>query len=455
MSLREFLKEMENAKEVLHVKDSLSTKFEIPFIMKSFDNQGPVLMFENVRDYETKVVANICGTRERICAALSVDQNGLYRRLTEAWRSPKKPKIVKDGAVKEVSEDDLRKIPILTHFEGDAGPYVTSAVVYARSIDGKVENASVHRLQVLDKKRLAIRLVPRHLFKLWQMAKESGKDLEVSISIGVHPAVMLAASSPVPFGVNEFEVANALMDGGLRLVKCENVDAYAPAEAELVLEGKISATKEVVEGPLVDITGTYDIQRKQPVVEVLGVMHREGYVYQALLPSGAEHRLLMGLPHEVLIWEAVSRVVPKVCAVNLSVGGGGWLHAIISIEKQLDGDSKNALLAAFAAHPSLKHAVVVDSDINVFDASDVEWAIATRFQASEDLIVINSVRGSTLDSSADQETGLTSKIGVDATRPFTKPKEKFARAKIPVSKRVETLVSKLVGLREEQTPRAN
>jgi 2,5-furandicarboxylate decarboxylase 1 len=175
-------------------------------------------------------------------------------------------------------------------------------------------------------------------------------------------------------------------------------------------------------------------------------MHREDYVYQALLPSGAEHRLLMGLPHEVLIWEAVSKVVPKVYAVNLSVGGSGWLHAIISVEKQLDGDGKNALLAAFAAHPSLKHAVVVDSDIDVFNVSDVEWAIATRFQASEDIIIIKNVRGSTLDSSADQETGLTSKMGVDATKPFTKPNEKFERAKIPVTKHVEAIVHKVIGL---------
>ena len=446
MSFREFLKHAETKKEILRIKDEVSTRFEIPFIMKSFDTQGAILVFDNVKNYETKVVANICGTRKRICAAIKVDHDRLYRRLIDAWRSPRKPKIIEDGAVKEIVENDLSKIPVLRHFERDAGPYITSAVVYARSIDGKVENVSVHRLKVLDKKHLAIRLVPRHLFKLWQMAKEAGKDLEVAISVGVHPAVMLAASSPIPFGVNEFEVANALMGNGLRLVKCENVDAYAPAEAELVLEGKISATKEVAEGPFVDVTGTYDIERKQPIVEVMKVMHRKDYVYQALLPSGAEHRLLMGLPPEVLIWEAVSKVVPKVYAVNLSVGGSGWLHAIVSIEKQLDGDGKNALLAAFAAHPSLKHAVVVDSDIDVFNVSDVEWAIATRFQAREDLIVINNVRGSTLDPSADQETGLAAKMGVDATRPFAKIKEKFERAVIPASKNVEAIVRRLVGL---------
>jgi UbiD family decarboxylase len=444
MSLREFLEKMEKEGEVLHIKDSVSTSFEIPFIMKSFDNQGSILLFEKVKNHETRVVANVCGTRKRICSALNVDQDGLYRKLIDAWRLPKKPKVVGDGAVKEVSEKDLSKIPVLTHFEKDAGPYITSAVVYARSIDGNVENVSVHRLQVLDKKRLAIRLVPRHLFSLWKTAKEAGKDLEVSISIGAHPAVMLAASSPVPFGVNEFEVANALLNNSLRLIECEHVNACAPADAELVLEGKISAREEVAEGPFVDITGTYDIQRLQPIVEVVNVMHRRDYVYQALLPSGAEHRLLMGLPHEVLIWEAVSKVVPKVHAVNLSVGGSGWFHAIISIEKQLDGDGKNALLAAFAAHPSLKHAVAVDSDINVFDPYDIEWAVATRFQATEDIIIINNVRGSTLDSSADQETGLTSKMGLDATKPFKKPKEKFERAKIPVSSQIEKLVQKLL-----------
>jgi 2,5-furandicarboxylate decarboxylase 1 len=447
MSLRSFLEKMEAEKEVLHVRDEVATRFEIPFLIKKNDAEGPVLLFEKVKNYETKVVANICGTRRRICAAVNVDENKLYQRLLEAWRSPRKPKIADDGAVKEVfQKPDLSKIPVLKHFERDAGRYVTSAVVYAKSAEEDVENVSVHRFQILDKNHLAIRLVPRHLFKLWQTAKKAGRDLDVSISIGVHPALMIAASSPVPFGVNEFGVADALMDDDLRLVECEQIDAYAPAETELVLEGKISATKEVVEGPFVDITGTYDVKRRQPVVNVVGVMRREDYVYQALLPSGAEHRLLMGLPHEVLIWDSVSKVVPKVNAVNLSIGGCGWLHVVISVEKQLEGDGKNALLAAFAAHPSLKHAVVVDSDIDVHNLSEVEWAIATRFQADEDLTIINNVRGSTLDSSADQETGLTTKMGVDATRPLTKPKESFELANIPGSRRAEELTRRLLGL---------
>jgi UbiD family decarboxylase len=443
MSLRGFLEKMEKIGEVVHISDEVSPRFEVSSIMKAFDG-GPILFFDNVKGSSAKVVANVCGTRERLCSALNVDSEKLYQKLINSWSFPIQPRIVKEGPVKEVVEKPkLSKIPVLTHFEKDAGPYVTSAIVSARSPDGKIENVSIHRLLVLDDNHLAIRLVPRHLYKLWEMAKQEKRGLEVAIAMGLHPAVSLAASSPAPFGVSEFSIANALLEGKMSLIKCENVNAYGPADAEIILEGTISTEKEILEGPLVDITGTYDIQRSQPIVEVVSVMHRKDYLYQALLPSGTEHKLLMGLPHETAIWEAVAKVVPTVKAVNLSEGGCGWLHAIISIEKQRNGDGKNALMAAFAAHPSLKHAIVVDTDIDIHNPEEVEWAIATRFQADEDLIIIPKARGSTLDPSADQETGTTTKLGMDATRPLTKPKEKFEQAKIPTNKRIATIIDKL------------
>jgi len=443
MSLRTFLKQMEKENQVVHIKEQVSPRFEISSIMKAFDS-GPILYFDNVKGFKTKVLANTCATRTRLCSALKVKPEKLYQRMIEGWRQPIQPKIVKTGPVKEVTEKaDLSKIPILTHFEKDAGPYITSAIVSARSSDGKIENVSIHRLMVIDKSHLAIRLVPRQLFKLWNMAKEEKKDLDVAIAFGLHPAVMLAATSPLPFGISEYTVANTFLEKRLQLIKCENVDAYAPAEAEMVLEGKISTKNEIVEGPLVDITGTYDIKRRQPVIEIVGMMHREDYIYQVLLPSGAEHKLLMGLPHETMIWEAVSNVVPIVKAVNLSEGGCGWLHAIISLEKQKDGDGKNALMAAFGAHPSLKHAIVVDTDIDVYNIDEIEWAIATRFQANEDLIIIPNARGSTLDPSADQETGQTTKLGIDVTRPLTKPLEKFVKAKIPTNQRIIKIIDEM------------
>jgi len=439
-TLRKFLKEMDEKGEILAIKEKFSPRFQIPAVIQKFDG-GPVLLFKKVRGYKNRVVANVCGTRERLCFALETNVENLYSRLFEAWEKPVEPKIVDDAPVKEVTEKpNLGRIPVLTHFEKDAGAYITSAVISARSPDGEIENVSIHRLQVLDETRLAIRLVPRHLFKLWNLAKQENTDLDVAISIGVHPAVMLAASSPLPFGTSEFAVANTLLNNELRLVKCRYVDAYAVADAEIVLEGRISTREQTLEGPLVDITGTYDIQRSQPVVEVVSVMHREDYLYQALLPSGSEHKLLMGLPREALIWRSVANVVPVVKAVNLSLGGCGWLHAFISIEKQTEGDAKNAILAAFSAHPSLKHVIVVDSDINVYDSNEVEWALATRFQADKDLVIIRNVRGSTLDPSADQKNGLTTKMGIDATKPLAEHKEKFEKARIPLDKETENFL---------------
>ncbi len=443
MSLRSFLAEMQKKSQLVQVDDEVSTRFEVSAFMKKFDG-GLILYFDGVKGSSTKIVGGVCGTRQRLCWALGVTQETLYKKIIEAWRNPAKRKVVRSGPVSEVVERArLSKLPILTHYERDAGAYITSSVISARSADEKIENVSIHRLQVLDDRHVAIRLVPRHLYQMWRTARENKENLDVAITIGTHPAVMLAAASPVPFGVSEFGVANAFLNNKMALVKCENVNAYVPAEAELVLEGKILTDKEVTEGPLVDITGTYDIKRQQPVIELMSMMHRRDFMYQALLPSGAEHKLLMGLPRETMIWEAVSKVVPTVKAVNLSAGGCGWLHAVVSIDKLTDGDAKNALMAVFSAHPSLKHAVVVDTDIDVYDLEMVEWAIATRFQASEDMLFIPQARGSTLDPSADQQTGLTTKVGVDATRPMTKPEKKFELATIPTSKKVAEALMEL------------
>jgi len=450
LSFRDFIRQMEGIGEIIHITDEVSPEFEVSAMIQSFSQgDAPIIFFDNVRGYPgVRIVGNVCGARRRLCMALGVSGERLYEKIIEAINKPTEPSVVEDSPAKEVTEEPkLSMIPVLRHFEGDAGPYITSAIVSARSPDGKIENVSIHRLLVLDDRRLAIRLVPRHLFKLWSMTKEADKDLGVAIAIGVHPAVLLAAASSPPFGISEFGVANRLLNGNLKVFKCEEVDAYAPAEAEIILEAKISRNNFAPEGPFVDITGTYDIQRLQPVVEVVKVMHRENYLYHALLPGSPEHRLLMGLPREAAIYEAVSKVVPRVKAVNLTMGGCGWLHAVISIERQVEGDSKNALLAAFAAHPSLKHAIVVDSDIDVFNPEEVEWAIATRFQAEEDLLVIHNARGSTLDPSADMETGLTTKVGLDATRPLRYPKERFEKAKIPVSDKALKIIEGLRGKR--------
>ena len=438
--LRGFLREIDD--ETVRIKEPLSSRYEIAAALHRWDGDKAVLV-EEVKETGTRLVGGVCGSRTRIMRGLGIKAEDFYPAVLQATKNPVKCE-VGDGPVKEVVEEgSLRDIPVLTHFEGDPGPYITAGIVYTRSPDGEHENVSFHRLLVLDDRRMAIRIVPRHLYRLTQMARKAGRSsLDVSVSIGLHPAVMLAGALTAPFGVSEFDVANNFLGGSLKLTECEHVDALAPADAELVLEGRLRLDEQAMEGPFVDLSGTFDVQRQQPVIELAGVMRREDFIYQGILPAGAEHRLMMGMPQEPHIWEYVKGVVPNVWGVNLTVGGMGWLHCVVSFEKVRDGDPKNVLMAIFAAHPSLKHAVVVDSDIDPYDMGQVEWAIATRFRGDEDLLVVPGVRVSSLDPASDQEHELGCKVGVDATRPLYKDPEKFRKAEIRVSENLKRILDK-------------
>jgi UbiD family decarboxylase len=444
--LRTFLNQLEDREDLVRIKEPLSPNLEVAAALQRFDT-GKALLFEKVEGFDTKIVGCVCGTRERILFGLGINAKELYPRLQQAIKNPTRCDVVEKGTISDVVEKgDLTKLPILTHFNGDPGPFITSGILYAKSHDGNVENVSFHRLMALDPQRMTIRIVPRHLHRLTQLARQAGKKtLDCCISVGLHPAVMLAASLPTSWGTCEYDVANNLLEGQLSLIRCPHVDALAPADAELVLECRIRLDEEVDEGPFVDLSGTFDVRRKQPVVELVGVMHRKDYLYQALLPSGSEHMLLMGIGPEVRIWEYCMNIVPTVRGVNMTLGGNGWLHCVVAFDKVREGDPKNVLMAMFAAHPSLKHAVVVDGDIDPMNMRDVEWAIATRFRGDEDLLIVPGVRVSSLDPTADQQTELGCKVGVDATRPLGKPKEKFMKAEITVPNRVRKILDRYSG----------
>ena len=360
-----------------------------------------------------KVATNFVSSRELVATYLGVKKEELVRVLAK----------VDDGEISvceaEYSElRDLNDLPIIKYFEGDGGRYITAGVVIACKDheDFNTYNASIHRLMVVDESRLAARLVPpRHTYLLWRDAVERGEELEVAICIGTHPLFMLAASTRVPEG-KEFYYAAGLM-GKLEVSDVDGI--YCP-ESEIIIRGRITS-ETVEEGPFVDITGTYDLVRKEPVVEVDKIYAKEDFIYYSITPASKEHQILMGLPAEPEIYKAVSKVC-RVKNVALTPGGRHWLHAVIQIEKRTEGDGKNAILAAFAAHPSLKHAVVVDEDIDIYSLEDIEYAIATRFQADKDLVVISGARGSSLDPSA--KDNVTAKMGIDATMKGDKTKFK-------------------------------
>jgi UbiD family decarboxylase len=247
--------------------------------------------------------------------------------------------------------------------------------------------------------------------------KKSGGELDVALCIGNSTAVLLAAATSLPKGVDELGMANALEK--TTLVKCKTINIEVPKDCEIVLEGRITREK-TAEGPFLDLTGIVDRVRQQPIIEIKCITHRQKPIYQTILAGRNEHKFLMGMPKEPTIFNEVN----KVCEcrdVYITPGGCSWLHAVVQIKKRNPDDGRKAIEAAFKGHGSLKHCVIVDDDINIYDSNEVEWAIATRFQADKNAIVLSNQPGSSLDPSGDLTEGkkaTTSKAGLDATTPL-------------------------------------
>ena len=413
---------LENTEDIIEINDELNCEFEVAKVLRQYPKDTVILT--NVKNSEMPVVSGICNTREKIAKSINCEVNEITSKIIEASDNPIKVENFTDFSEYNTTEADLSKLPILTHYKRDGGAYITSGVVFARDPETGIQNASIHRMMVLDDKRLAIRIVPRNLYTYFQKAQKLNKDLEIAIAIGMDAAILLASTTSIPIDYNEMDVANAFKNGELTLIKTES-ELEVP-QADIILEGKISVTETTAEGPFVDLTDTYDIIRDQPII-TLSKMHikKDNPCYHAILPAGFEHKLLQGLPQEPRIYKSVKNAVPTVETVALTEGGCCWLHAVISINKQTEGDGKNAIMAALSAHPSLKHTVVVDTDVDVFDPQDVEYAIATRVKADRDIMIVPNVRGSSLDPVAESD-GTTTKLGVDATKSL-KTIEKFER----------------------------
>jgi 2,5-furandicarboxylate decarboxylase 1 len=417
MDLRELIEALRADGELAVVERTVDPRLEMARVIRALGDRA--VLFARVESSDVPVLANACARREYLARALDIPAGRMLFALAEALEHPIEPPTVGRAPCQQVIEPqvDLGRLPILTHTDRDGGQYVTAGALILRDPDYG-PNVAIHRLLQLDGHRFAARLVEnRGTHSAW--TKSEG-DLPVAICIGLPLHVLLAAAMSPPKGVDELHIAQALAP--TPLVRCRSNDLLVPAEAEWVLEGRLTH-EMTAEGPFVDLTETYDIVRLQPVIEIDCITHRREPFYQALLPGLAEHKLLMGMPREPTIYAAVSRV----CActnVCLTAGGMNWLHAVVQIDKRSTDDGPAAIAAAFEGHRSLKHVVVVDLDVDPFDGSEVEWAIATRFQADRDLLIFREQPSSSLDPSAQHVAGQksrTAKMGLDATMPWIAP----------------------------------
>ncbi len=424
MSLRKFIEQTAVTGDLITIDTPVDTTYELANVAHALE--GRPVLFNQIKGYPGwRVIAGPCADRRYFCMDLGVELPHLLDHLAQAVANPIEPAMVENAPCQEVvlEQFDLRDLPILLHLPEDAGRYIASNVVIVNDTEyGR--NMCYHRLLLLDDKHFAARIIENR--GTYNALQKVEGDLPVAICIGVSQAVHLAASMGPPPEVDELAVANALAP--TPLVKCITNDLAVPAHAEIVLEGRITR-RTTSEGPFMDLTETMDIVRDQPVIEIDLITHRRNPIFHALLPGGLEHKILMGMPKEPTIFNEVNKVA-KCTGVVITPGGTSWLHAVVQIAKQAEDDGRKAIHAAFKGHGSLKHVWVVDTDVDIYDPAQVEWAMATRFQADRDLIILENQPGSSLDPSgihAPGQKSRTAKAGFDCTIPWGADKSKYVR----------------------------
>jgi 2,5-furandicarboxylate decarboxylase 1 len=421
--------------ELAIIKKKVSTKFEIAAVTSKVDG-SKALLFENVKDSKFRVVSNLVGTRKRFAYAVGATEDKIHEKVISAIKCASKPKIIQKAKFMENQSKDLFTLPIVTHFEKEPGPFITSSIIYTKNQEMGTQNLSFNRLLRIDEKHFSIRMVEgRHLHRTFIYAKEHGEDLKVAISVGVHPAVSIAGAYQADWGKDELNIANELLNKKLTLFMSPYSKMLVPSESEIIIEGKILKDKTHKEW-MVEMLRTYDFKRAQPVFELDRIYFRNNPIFHDVLAGFGEHQLLMGMPIEAKINKDLKQILPQTKKVVLTEGGCKWLHAVVQISKKRDSDPKKAIDAAFSSHRSLKNVIIVDDDIDPSNPVEVEYAMATRFQAEKDLVIIPKVRGSSLDPSSDQKNLLTTKMGVDATKSFSKRTEGFEIAKIPGAQKI-------------------
>ena len=392
---------------------------------KSKSTGNELLIFENLIEAPGHRVAVNILTRPRLCAAFGIEPEDFIDLLGWAMENPGVPKFVESGPVMECPQEtpDLTKLPIPHHWREDGGRYMSASVIIAEY--GGIRNMSFHRQLLRDKNHLVARIVPRHLHTMTGEARESDEEVKIAVINAPDPVVLLAAAMSFDSNIDELTIASSLHEkvhgSPLELVELPN-GIHVPAHAEYAMWGRITTDNDD-EGPYVDITGTVDVIRQEPVIEIDGITHRSNPIFHALIPAEAEHKTLMGLPRAPTIKSAVNKVC-ECLDVHMTEGGGGWLAAVVKIKVKNEGDGKRAIDAALAGHRSMKMVTIVDEDIDITDPVRVEWAMLTRWQPDSDTVILSGQRGSSLDPSR-LENGETAKIGIDATIPWGYDRSEF------------------------------
>ena len=420
-SLSDFLNQLP-PEDVLRIAEPVNLDYFPTALVFELEKRKrfPVLFLERPLGFDMPVVANLFADRGRIARMAGVapgEFNGAWLRAEE---NPIPPQVVRSGPAQEVvltgQQVDVAPLPISRHFQQDAGRYIGSGILVCKDPDTGVRNLSFQRLQLKTGTRFGASLHSRgHIWDYLLRCEARGRNLEVAVVIGAHPAVYLAAGAKVAMEVDEYDLGGALLGRPVDLVRCKTIDVEVPAEAEIVLEGEILANVREPEGPYGEYTGYSTSRSTQNVFVVKAITRRTRPLYLDIIPGySSEHLLLGRCAKEAHVFHRLKEVVPTVRALNYPKSGTHF-HAYLSLKKTAEGQARHALMLLFGLDPYVKFAVAVDEDIDVFNEEEVLWAIATRFQADTDMFVVNRVFCNRLDPSAVD--GMSAKVGLDATAP--------------------------------------
>lgn len=433
--LREWLSQMEEDGTLKRISKQVDPINELAAIGKKLEPDYGAY-FENVKGSTMPVVTGLSHTREGMAKSLGMTYPELRERFSQALNNLTPCKVYekneKKFAVKENimigDEVDLDILPACLHHEKDSSRYITAAMCVTKDPDTGIRNVAIHRHEVKDKNHLGALLLPRHTNQLFNKMEAMGKPLEIALVIGVHPSLLLSSQATTRLGIDEFEIGGTLLGEPVELVKCETVDLEVPVESEIVIEGKIMPNVRENEGPFGEYPKTYGPKAPRHFIEVTAITYRNNPIYHTIIPATMEHLLLGGISREAILMQVIRQVTPNIKNVHLTPAGGCRYHVVIQLDQKHDGEAKNAMLAAFTSSTEVKHVVAVNTDIDIFNMQDVEWAIANRVQAARDIFIIPGAMGNKLDPSSRE--GVCDKMAVDATIPMSGNRERFEKIHI-------------------------
>jgi 2,5-furandicarboxylate decarboxylase 1 len=422
--------------QIIRITKEVDPKFEVSGIVERLekDERFPLVIFENVRGSKIPLVANMHASFERLRLALGMTEGGIKEFVAECAArqdNPIEPKIVASGPVQEIvtigDDVNVEELPICTYHELDAGKYITAGLALMRDPDTGINNVGIYRHMVHDRNLLGIQVSETADANIiWKKYEQRGEPCPIAIIIGHHPAVFIGCLAFSAMDSDELHIAGGMLQRPLELVKCKTIPLEVPADAEIVLECETRPGERLAEAPFGEYPGTYGPQRMNPVLEIKAITRRQKPLYQNAFVGHADNLLLSGLMRTTFIENTVRIACPTVKAVAIPRAGRFRFFCYIAIKNMIEGEAKQAAMAAFVADPFLKFVVVVDEDVDIASDTDVLHAIATRVRGDRDIFMVPYAKGSPLDPASYDPAGgshLVTKVGIDATRKSNYPAE--------------------------------